>query len=259
MEVKKYLPTIIDAARDAGIEILEVYNSEDFEIVARKDDSPLTRADRNANRAIEKKLAETGFPILSEDGEKVPFDERKNWDCFWMVDPLDGTKEFIKKNDEFTVNIALIYHGEPVLGVVYSPVLDKLYFGGKDIGSYMDENMDREHKLELVKNETDETRIVVSRSHVDEKTEEYVAQYKNAKTVLMGSSLKFMLIADSKADIYPRFSPTMEWDTAAAHAVLKGMGIEVLSVEDHQPLKYNKENLLNPSFIVNVLNDTVVE
>lgn len=252
MEVKQYIPLIIEASRDAGIEILEVYNSDDFGVESKKDDSPLTRADKNAHDAIVKKLSETDFPILSEEGKKIPYDERKNWEYFWMVDPLDGTKEFVKQNGEFTVNIALIHNHEPILGVVYSPVLDKLYFGGKDVGSYMDENMDPQHKLEFVENETDTVRIVASRSHLNKETEDYIGQFEKAKTVSMGSSLKFMLIADSQADIYPRFAPTMEWDTAAAHAVLKGMGIEVLSMENDQPLRYNKENLLNPHFLVKV-------
>ncbi|MAN28524.1 MULTISPECIES: 3'(2'),5'-bisphosphate nucleotidase CysQ [Mesonia] len=251
MELKEYLPTIIDAARDAGIEILEVYNSDDFDVEKKGDDSPLTKADRLAHEVIVKKLKEhTEFPILSEEGRDIPYGERKDWEYFWMVDPLDGTKEFIKQNGEFTVNIALIHKNEPILGVVYAPVLDKLYFGGKNIGAFMGENMDPQHKLELIKNETDVVRIVASRSHLNDETANYIKKFDNAQTVSMGSSLKFMLIADSEADIYPRFAPTMEWDTAAAHAVLKGLELEVINMEDDQPLRYNKENLLNPHFLV---------
>lgn len=251
MELKKYLPTIIDAARDAGIKILEVYNSDDFDVEKKGDDSPLTKADKLAHNVIEKKLTEeTEFPILSEEGANIAFEERKNWEYFWMVDPLDGTKEFIKQNGEFTVNIALIHNNKPVLGVVYAPVLDKLYFGGEGIGAFMGENMDPQHKLELIKNETGKVKIVASRSHLNEDTANYIAQFNNAETVSMGSSLKFMLIADSEADIYPRFAPTMEWDTAAAHAVLRGLEIEVINMEDDKPLRYNKENLLNPHFLV---------
>ncbi|SHI67140.1 3'(2'),5'-bisphosphate nucleotidase [Mesonia phycicola] len=251
MELKKYLPTIIDAARDAGIKILEVYNSDDFDVEKKGDDSPLTKADKLAHDVIEKKLTEeTEFPILSEEGANIAFEERKNWEYFWMVDPLDGTKEFIKQNGEFTVNIALIHNNKPVLGVVYAPVLDKLYFGGEGIGAFMGENMDPQHKLELIKNETGKVKIVASRSHLNEDTANYIAQFNNAETVSMGSSLKFMLIADSEADIYPRFAPTMEWDTAAAHAVLRGLEIEVINMEDDKPLRYNKENLLNPHFLV---------
>ena len=144
----------------------------------------------------------------------------------------------------------MAHKNEPILGVVYAPVLDKLYFGGKNIGAFMGENMDPQHKLELIKNETDVVRIVASRSHLNDETANYIKKFDNAQTVSMGSSLKFMLIADSEADIYPRFAPTMEWDTAAAHAVLKGLELEVINMEDDQPLRYNKENLLNPHFLV---------
>lgn len=251
MELKEYLPIIIDAARDAGIKILEVYNSDDFNVEKKGDDSPLTKADRLAHEAIAEKLTEcTEFPILSEEGKEISYEDRKDWEYFWMVDPLDGTKEFIKQNGEFTVNIALIHKNQPILGVVYAPVLDKLYFGGKDLGAYMGENMDPQHKLELIENETGVVRIVASRSHLNEETANYIEQFDNAQTVSMGSSLKFMLIADSEADVYPRFAPTMEWDTAAAHAVLRGLDIEVINMEDNQPLSYNKENLLNPHFLV---------
>ena len=251
MEIKNYLPTMIDAARDAGIAILEIYNSEEFETI--KNDAELNQADLKAHRAIENKLSETGFPILSEDGEEVSYTERKDWEYYWLVDPLDGTKEFIKKNDEFTVNIALMHNNEPILGVIFSPVLDKLYFGGKEMGAFMDENMDPEHQLKLIKNETDIVRIVTSRSHHNEETKAYISNYENAEVITMGSSLKFMLIADSEADLYPRFSPTMEWDTAAAHAILRGMQLDIVSTENQQPLKYNKEDLLNPSFMVSTL------
>lgn len=250
MNTKQYIPLIIDASRDAGIKILEVYNSENFDIEAKSDDSPLTRADTMAHNAIVEKLETTDFPILSEEGKGIPYDERKTWETFWMVDPLDGTKEFIKKNGEFTVNIALIHNNEPILGVVYAPVLDKLYFGGIGHGAFMDQNMDPEHQLKFIKNETGKVHIVASRSHLNQETKDYIDQFDNAETVSMGSSLKFMLLADSEADIYPRFAPTMEWDTAAAHAVLKAMGVEVISMEDDKPLRYNKENLLNPHFLV---------
>ncbi|TXK73190.1 3'(2'),5'-bisphosphate nucleotidase CysQ [Mesonia sp. K4-1] len=251
MEIKKYLPTMIDAARDAGIAILEIYNSDEFETI--KNDAELNQADLKAHRAIENKLADTGFPILSEDGKEISYAERKDWEYYWLIDPLDGTKEFLKKNDEFTVNIALMHHNEPILGVIFSPVLDKLYFGGKEMGAFMDENMDPEHQLKLIKNETDIVRIVTSRSHHSDETKAYISNYENAEVITMGSSLKFMLIADSEADLYPRFSPTMEWDTAAAHAILRGMQLDIVSIDDQQPLKYNKKDLLNPSFMVSTL------
>jgi len=250
MEIKKFIPLIIDAARDAGIKILEVYNSEDFGVEEKGDHSPLTKADQWAHQTIVEKLKETGLPILSEEGAKIPYEERKEWESFWMVDPLDGTKEFIKKNGEFTVNIALIHKQQPVLGVVYAPVLDKLYFGGEGVGAFKSEDMDPQIELKLIKHEKGPTRIVASRSHLNEETKNYIEQYKDAETVSMGSSLKFMLIADSEADIYPRFAPTMEWDTAAANAVLRGLNIEVINMDDNMPLRYNKENLLNPNFLV---------
>lgn len=249
MEIKQFVPLIIDAARDAGIKILEVYNSEDFEVEEKADESPLTKADQEAHKIIVEKLKETGLPILSEEGAKISYEERRQWEYFWMVDPLDGTKEFIKKNGEFTVNIALIHNQKPVLGVVYAPVLDKLYFGGEGIGAFKSENMSPQVELKLIEHDKGPTRIVASRSHLNEDTKKYIDDFKDAEIVSMGSSLKFMLIADSDADIYPRFAPTMEWDTAAAHAVLRGLDVEVMSLEDDQPLRYNKENLLNPSFI----------
>lgn len=250
MDIKKYIPLIIEAARNASIAILEVYRSDDFNVELKGDDSPLTRADKAAHQAIVKELEKTEFPILSEEGRAISYEERKKWEYFWMVDPLDGTKEFIKKNGEFTVNIALIHNSEPILGVVYAPVLDKMYFGGKDHGAYLSVNTEKEQALELVKNETDTVRVVASRSHLNKDTQDFIDQYPKAETVSMGSSLKFMLIAESKADVYPRFAPTMEWDTAAAHAVLRGLGIEVINQEDQKPLRYNKENLLNPYFLV---------
>ncbi len=250
MELKEYLPLMIDAARDAGIQILEVYNGRDFQVQEKEDLSPITLADQRAHKAIVKALEATDFPILSEEGSEIPYETRKDWEYFWMVDPLDGTKEFIKKNGEFTVNIALIHRQKPVLGVVYAPVSDQLYFGGEQIGAYKSENTDPETELELITNESGNIKIVASRSHTNQETKDFIAEYKDAEILSMGSSLKFMLIAESKADIYPRFSPTMEWDTAAAHAILRGLDLEVISLEDKQPLRYNKENLRNPNFLV---------
>lgn len=250
MNIKDHLPTIIEASRAASIAILEVYNSEDFDVELKGDESPLTRADTAAHKAIVKHLEKTDLPILSEEGRDIPYEERKAWEYFWMVDPLDGTKEFIKKNGEFTVNIALIHKNEPVLGVVYAPVLDKLYFGGKGIGAYLSENADIEQELKHIKNETDTMRIVASRSHLNKETQQFIDQFMKSEIVSMGSSLKFMLIAESEADIYPRFAPTMEWDTAAAHAVLRGLDIEVINNHDKKPLRYNKADLFNPHFLV---------
>lgn len=251
MELKNYIPLVMEAAKNAGEEILSVYQSEDFSIEQKEDDSPLTKADQKAHELIAKALNETDFPILSEEGRTIPFAERKNWTYFWMVDPLDGTKEFIKRNDEFSINIALIYKNKPVLGVIYAPVWKKLYVGGENLAAKVYTNQKttvltrKEQPLEI-------TRILTSRSHLSSRMASYVLQFPKAEITPMGSSLKFMHLAEAKAEIYPRFSPTMEWDTAAAHAILKsnGLGIEIINQNNGKPLQYNKENLQNPNFIV---------
>ena len=241
---------VIDIAKEAGKAILKIYNSENFEIEFKGDESPLTKADKEAHKIIVKGLNETQLPILSEEGKSIPYEQRKKWDAFWMVDPVDGTKEFIKRNGEFTVNIALVVNKEPVFGVVYAPVLDKLYYGGIDLGAFMIHN-NEVTQLSKFKNETDIVRIVASRSHLNQDTQDYIDKHENTKIVSMGSSLKFMLVAEGKADVYPRFAPTMEWDTAAAHAVLQGINISVVEPKTRNELVYNKENLLNPYFLVN--------
>lgn len=250
IETKKYIPLIIEAARDAGIAILEIYNSDDFDIEQKENETPVTKADIAAQKAIVERLIDTEFPIFSEEGQEISYKERKAWKTYWLVDPLDGTKEFIKKNDEFTVNIALIHKEEPVLGVVFVPVTDELYFGGIGHGAYKTENMGEESQLEIAKANSDQTRIAVSRSHLNDKTQAYLDKFDDAQTIPKGSSLKFMLIAENKIDIYPRFGPTMEWDTGASHAILKALDIEVIDLETNKPLRYNKENLMNPNFIV---------
>lgn len=250
MNPEKYVQLIIEAAHKAGEKILEVYNSADFGVETKGDESPLTKADKMAHDAIMAYLSKTEIPVLSEEGKDIVYAERKNWDYFWMVDPLDGTKEFIKKNGEFTVNIALIHKERPVLGVVYAPVLNKTYVGGENINSFMLDEHQQNTSLQLEKKEGNK-RIVASRSHLNDDTKNFIEQFPNAETLSMGSSLKFMLIAEGRADIYPRFAPTMEWDTAAAHAVLRGLDIEVINHDDGFPLRYNKENLLNPYFLVN--------
>ena len=248
MNQTEMLEFAIKTAKGAGAILMEHFGQiSSYEHKSTPIDL-LTIADTQSESFILNAI-KTTFPdhhIIAEESTIV----ENNSDYRWVIDPLDGTKEFIKQNGEFTVNIALIHKNEPILGVVYAPVLDKLYFGGKDLGAYMGENMDPQHKLELIENETDTVRIVASRSHLNDETANYIEKFDNAQTVSMGSSLKFMLIADSEADIYPRFAPTMEWDTAAAHAVLKGLDLEVINMEDDQPLRYNKENLLNPHFLV---------
>jgi 3'(2'), 5'-bisphosphate nucleotidase len=240
---------IIEIAQNAGKAILEIYYNGEFGIDLKADESPLTLADKKAHEIIVDGLKESGLPILSEEGKNIAYKERQKWTEFWLVDPVDGTKEFIKRNGEFTVNIALIKGSQPIFGVVFAPVLDKLYYGGIDMGSFM---IHKNEIIELKKNKSDikTVRIVASRSHLNKETQDFIDQYDQSEIVSMGSSLKFMLIAEDMADVYPRFAPTMEWDTGAAHAILLGLGINVNEPYTKQPLRYNKEDLLNPYFLV---------
>jgi len=244
------------AAVAAGLDIMKIYETDDFDVDFKRDDSPLTKADKKGHDTIVSFLEESELPILSEEGRSIEYSERSQWKRFWMIDPLDGTKEFIKRNGEFTVNIALIENGIPILGVVYVPVLKKLYYGLKGQGAWLDfeenttalKSKKSSVKLEDVKKEEKLT-IVASRSHLSPETEEFIKELVNPSTISMGSSLKFLVLAEGKADIYPRFAPTMEWDTAAAHGVLLGLNFEVRRYPELSPLEYNKENLLNPWFI----------
>jgi 3'(2'), 5'-bisphosphate nucleotidase len=252
IDVQALLIVAIRAAEEACREILEVYHSGDFQAEAKGDQSPLTLADKRAHQKIQSILEPTGLPVLSEEGKNIPFDERKNWPYFWMVDPLDGTKEFIKRNGEFTVNIALIENDTPILGVVAVPVGDEIYYGGRGQGAYLRKS-GKDHKLST-RQEADLNReglrVVASRSHMNEDTESFIRNLKNPSLVSAGSSLKFMLLANGQADVYPRYAPTMEWDTAAAHAVIKETGLNVFQSGTREPLRYNKPDLLNPYFLV---------
>lgn len=248
---------IIDIASAAGAEIMGVY-AQEFDVEIKGDNSPLTQADRKANAVILQGLQtlHPGIPYISEEVKATAYDERKNWDCFWLIDPLDGTKEFIKKNGEFTVNIALIENGEPVVGVVYAPALNVGYVGIKGIGSFKYTDNGTQQEISNAQHYTSKQKVVVvaSRSHLTDETLEFVeklkAEGKEVDFLSSGSSLKFCLVAEGKADVYPRFGPTMEWDTGAAHAVALYAGKNVLNIETAKPLAYNKENLLNPYFIV---------
>lgn len=307
MPLNPYLSTAIVAALKAGAEIMEVYDSE-IAVELKDDRSPLTEADRRAHKVIASTLT-AGFsepgtasesldipeppgalstpeapripetpgeeiPLLSEEGKDIPYGERHGWERFWLVDPLDGTKEFIKRNGEFTVNIALIDKGTPVLGVIYVPVKQVLYFGSWEMSSYKLEGIEparqgagneelREYVLQKfqkgaqmlpVENERGAYAVVASRSHLSPETEAIIEekrkQYGEVETVSMGSSLKLCLVAEGTADLYPRLAPTMEWDTAAGHAIAKYAGCRVYEPETGLELQYNKENLLNPWFIV---------
>ena len=249
--LQSLLDLALCAAQSASKEILEVYNSNDFQTEAKGDNSPLTLADRRAHQAIVSILQSSNLPILSEEGKNVPYEQRKNWNLFWMVDPLDGTKEFIKRNGEFTVNIALIEKRAPILGVVVVPVTSETYYAAKDIGAFSKVNdkiitLAKRNPIDVKQNGL---RVVASRSHMNEETQRFIEDLRNPQLISSGSSLKFMLLASGKADVYPRFAPTMEWDTAAAHAVVNEVGLKVLQQNTAIELQYNKPDLLNPSFL----------
>lgn len=251
MDLQKLCDLGIEACLEAGKEILQIYDSGDFSIEAKADNSPLTMADKAAHNKIVSFLEQTDIPILSEEGKSIAFEERSKWEYFWMVDPLDGTKEFIKKNGEFTVNIALIHQGRPVLGIVYPPVLGEMYWAIDGQGSFKE--MDGEvSKLSTSQKKLSakELKVVASRSHMSPETQDFVDQLTEPKIVSKGSSLKFLLVASGEADVYPRFGPTMEWDTAAAHIIVTEAGGSVTLEDRETNLSYNKENLLNPFFIV---------
>ena len=260
MDKTNWLIQIINAALKGGEEILEVYNS-DFAVEHKDDKSPLTEADKRAHIAITEFLEKTGLPILSEEGEKMNYSERKNWKQFWMVDPLDGTKEFVKRNGEFTVNIALIEDGKATMGVIYVPVTKDLYFADKL--AYKIENFNtpiesinnllgNAHQLPLPQTRTNFV-VVASRSHMSEETAVFINEqkekYAEVDILSKGSSLKLCMIAEGKADAYPRFAPTMEWDTAAGQAIVNASGAKVINWDTKQSMLYNKENLLNSSFL----------
>ncbi len=256
VDIKELLAIAQRATLLAGQAILEVYNSGDFSIEMKSDQSPLTRADKAAHSIIVSQLEETRLPILSEEGKNLNYKERKNWEYYWLVDPLDGTKEFIKRNGEFTVNIALMHSSIPVAGVIYAPCIDVLYFGAEKTGAFKIEKGGQTELPFISKKRTieellqkDQVTIVASRSHMSEETKTFINQFRNVNLSSMGSSLKLMLLAEGSADIYPRLAPTMEWDTAAGHAILRSLNMGVYQTNLQEELLYNKKELLNPSFI----------
>lgn len=265
MDLNKLLFTAIQASIKAGEEILKVYDS-DFSVEQKDDKSPLTLADKNAHNAICENLKSSNIPVLSEEGKLIEYSERSQWEYFWMVDPLDGTKEFVKRNGEFTVNIALIHQQKSILGVIYVPVTKTLYFAAENVGCYKSEilNLKFENaslqelikssqKLPLEKTNTKFT-VVASRSHLSEETEMFVdglkTKHKELDFLSSGSSIKLCLVAEGSADIYPRFAPTMEWDTAAGQAICEIAGKQVMDYTTNKTLLYNKPDLLNNWFIV---------
>jgi 3'(2'), 5'-bisphosphate nucleotidase len=246
------LTTIVE---DASAAILEIYHAAgEIEIQKKGDDSPLTLADQKANDIIVAGLQtlDYQFPIISEENKLVDYDARKSYEYYWLVDPLDGTKEFIKRNGEFTVNIALIKNDRPIFGIISVPVQNKVYYGIKGQGAFLIENgKTTQLKASRYKITDKGLRVVTSRSHLNDATKNYVAQMDEPQFVPMGSSLKFMVLAEGKADVYPRYGLCMEWDTGAAQIILEEAGGSVLHVDTNKPLVYNKENLLNPFFIAN--------
>ena len=275
---------IVSIAKDAGDAIMEIYN-RDFQVEYKDDKSPLTEADTKSNEIIIKGLEALNLtlsiqhltfkniPILSEEGKETPYEERKHWEYFWLIDPIDGTKEFIKKNGEFTVNIALIHKDTPVLGVVYVPALGDMYYAKKGEGAWKSpvnsqwsivDGLQNAIKLPLIQYPTSNIQhsltIVASKSHLNEETKSFIdnltSNIQHPTFISKGSSLKLLMVAEGSADIYPRLAPTMEWDTAAADAIVREAGKMTYQYTPEpqtpkpKPVVYNKENLLNPWFIV---------
>lgn len=256
------LQIAIRAAIEAGRDIMQIYEdpAADFGIERKADNSPLTRADKAAHARIMTFLEPTGIPVLSEEGTHLPYEERRHWHRLWIVDPLDGTKEFIKRNGEFTVNIALVENGTPVLGVIYVPVKQELYYGSSQastpptLPSSIKVIIPHSFRGGEGGGESRPFVCVASRSHLSPETEAFInelrREHPNLELVSSGSSLKICLVACGKADIYPRHAPTMEWDTAAGHAIVLAAGHEMVDATTGAPLTYNKPDLHNPWFIV---------
>lgn len=264
----------VRAAAEAGLMVLDMYQeTTQVEVKLKADSSPRTKADKQADDIIRKSLLHTFIPLLSEEGREVFYDERRDWDYFWLVDPLDGTKEFINTSGEFTINIALIGSGEAVVGVVFVPVAQKLYFAvrgegafraekfrAQDVGDTLtwEELLQQSARLPLFQRDAEQVRreliVVRSRSHMAEKTKEYVdmlaERYPNIKEIECGSSHKMCMVAEGTADLYPRVAPTSEWDTAAGQAVVEMAGMEVVDFSHFDRLEYNKESMENPPFVV---------
>ncbi len=252
MKLTELIPDLLLIAQKAGDAILEIYHSEDFGTEHKNDDSPLTKADKAANVIICDGLKKLPliYPIISEENKEIDYQARKLWRRCWLVDPLDGTKEFIKRNGDFTVNIALVEEGEVILGVVGIPVSGELYWAIKGEGAFCVKD-GTEQKLESATFQTTDTglKIVASRSHLNEETQNFINHFNQPELVSRGSALKFLLLAKGEAHVYPRIAPTMEWDTAAAQVILEEAGGQLTVHETGKPMKYNRENLRNPAFI----------
>ena len=261
--MKQLLNTAITAALEAGKAILEIYHSGEFDVEIKGDNSPLTKADTASHNVIMSFLTKTDIPVLSEEGKSIAYQERKDWSQLWIVDPIDGTKEFIKRNGEFTVNIALIENQKTQIGVIFVPVTGELYFSSKEMGAFkvaVDlKNYDLEtlisngNKLPLQREDNTFT-IVASRSHMSPETETYVQEMRDlhgeVNLISKGSSLKLCMVAEGTANCYPRFAPTMEWDTAAGQAICEHAGFQVIDWSTKENMLYNREELLNAWFLV---------
>jgi len=262
-DLHELLKIAIQASIEAGLKISDIYR-QDFEVEFKEDNSPLTTADKASHEVIIKHLDKTGIPVLSEEGKSISYEERKIWKHLWIVDPLDGTREFLKRNGEFTVNIALVHEQIPVLGVIYIPELKTLYYAAEGIGSWRVEAVN-DPGLSFKLLEAKATRlpekptgrpftVVGSKSHLTPETQTYIdeitAGKENFEVKSKGSSLKICMVAEGKADIYPRFAPTMEWDVAAGHAIARFAGFTIHHHNKVSELSYNKESLVNPWFIV---------
>jgi len=245
----KLITEIISLAENAGAAIMELYERTNYHVIHKADQSPLTLADTAANRIIEEGLKKLtpDLPIISEESAIPVYQERKMWRRYWLIDPLDGTKEFINKNGEFTVNIALIEDGCPALGVVFAPAVGLCYFASKGEGAFL-KTEGQIKSIFCKKTLSDADTIAVSRSHIDKETQALLNKINHARTIHMGSSLKLCLIAEGRVDCYPRLAPTMEWDTGAAHAILNEAGGCIIAANGKE-LIYNKEDIKNPSFI----------
>ncbi len=264
MDTRLLTNLAIKASLLAGIQIREVYKLADFSIRLKNDQTPVTLADWNAHKEILRILEPSGLPVLSEEAADVSYQIRKQWETYWLVDPLDGTKEFIKRNDEFTVNIALMHFNKPIAGIIYAPITGELYMGMPGVGAFKYQNPGLDCNFELVclKGEklplnrpgTDCYIVTTSRSHMNPETEAYIDRIRQkevrVKQVTRGSSLKICMVAEGSANIYPKLGKTMEWDTAAGHAIVKAVGKNIWLEDFSAELSYNKENLQNPHFIV---------
>jgi len=253
----------INTAIEAGFKIMELFNDK-MRVRIKRNFTPVTNADKAANQVIVDRLSLLEIPVISEESAITPYKDRQHWDVFWLIDPLDGTKEFISRSNDFTVNIALVRNGTPVLGVIYAPAHDLLYFAEEKLGSFKLENASKvvgsynqndvdsliAESLQLPCSNPETYTYMVSKSHINGKTRRYLKNDKNPKLFIKkGSSLKLCALAEGTADEYPRFGRTMEWDIAAGDAILRYAGGQIKNVVNSQPLNYNKEDLANPEFI----------